>query len=209
MLFRYFSSARGDCKRPSFDQLHLHILEHQQYSNVCVQLIKTWPLTIAPCSSAICINKSGFLLTQKTASKNHFIEERFFYHNGKPLPRIQMRDPTDIEYFVWMRSYFTFHYLSWPSNKVFLITFYTIRKGKWYEGNGLKVKKNKKHTLTRKNTNLPYSIRVHILNEFLTAYRSCALKYFWKNCYRSAQLTFLRFFMHEVKKTFELWSLTL
>ena len=35
-------------------------------------------------------------------------------------------------------------------------------------------------TLTRKNMNLPYSICMHVLNEFLTADRSCTSRYFWK-----------------------------
>ena len=36
--------ARGGFKRPCFDQLHAHILD------VFVQLIKTWPLIITPCT---------------------------------------------------------------------------------------------------------------------------------------------------------------
>ena len=33
-------------------------------------------------------------------------------------------------------------------------------------------------TLPRKNMNLPYSIHTFVLNEFLTADRSCTIKYF-------------------------------
>ena len=39
-------------------------------------------------------------------------------------------------------------------------------------------------------------LHTYVLNQFLTADRSCTTKYFFKNSYSSWYLTYLRFFWH-------------
>ena len=47
-------------------------------------------------------------------------------------------------------------------------------------------------------------LHTYVLNEFLTAERSCKTKYLWKNSYRSWYLTSLRFFWHLLRLN---WSI--
>ena len=43
-------------------------------------------------------------------------------------------------------------------------------------------------------------LHMYVLNEFLTADRSCTAKHFWKNSFRSFKFTYLHFFWHLLRK---------
>ena len=47
-------------------------------------------------------------------------------------------------------------------------------------------------------------LHTYVLNQFLTAERSCTTKYFFKNSYRIWQVTSLRFFLHLLRPN---WSI--
>ena len=112
------------------------------------------------------MNKLHDCLTFENSAKNFYVNNGF--HNNRITCNRTIRKGSYsvlLEIVTLMRPYL---------HRVFLNK----------ENNNL----NKPHTgtLPSKNMNLPYSIvHTYVLNEFLTADRSCTTKYFWKSAYKS------------------------